>query len=161
MTTELKTHPMTGTVLHLECGHQNTIKSNENDMPVIGNFWACEVCNYDHRRIAHLEWPVKTGQKKDDGKPALDLIDPYFLEGVGHVLTFGAKKYELNQWQRGMAIGKAMAGVLRHCMAILRGEYTDPESGRQHTEHAACGLMFIHYFIRNNMLTTPDDRFKK
>lgn len=99
------------------------------------------------------------GKKLDDGKPALDLIDPWFLEDVGHVLAAGARKYDLNQWQRGMAIGKAMAGVLRHCLAILRGEYLDPETKRPHAAHATCGLMFVHYFIRNGMTSIPDDRF--
>ena len=108
-----------------------------------------------------LDKAAEQGQKVDTGKPAIDLIDPFFVEDVAGVLTFGAVKYDLNQWQRGMAIGKAMAGVLRHCFAILRGEYTDPESGKPHAAHAACGLMFVHYFIRNGMLNVPDDRFKK
>jgi hypothetical protein len=102
-----------------------------------------------------------TGQKKDTGKPAIDLIDAYFIEDVGGVLTFGAVKYEPDNWKRGMAIGKAMAGVLRHCWAIMRGEYVDKETGRQHAAHATCGLMFIHYMIRTGNVNVPDDRFQK
>lgn len=99
------------------------------------------------------------GLKFDDGKPPLDLIDAHFLEDVGRVLGYGAKKYDVNQWQKGMSIGKAMAGVLRHCFAILRGEYLDPETKLPHMAHATCGLMFVHWMIRNGKLNVPDDRW--
>jgi len=32
------------------------------------------------------------GQKHDDGKPRLDYLDPYAMEEVAKVLTFGAAK---------------------------------------------------------------------
>lgn len=100
-----------------------------------------------------------TGQKKDAGKPALDLVEPHFIEDVAGVLTFGAQKYDVDNWKKGMAIGKAMAGVLRHCFAVLRGEHLDPETGRQHVAHATCGLMFIHYMVRTGATKVPDDRW--
>ena len=107
------------------------------------------------------EMTPKQGIKKDDGKPALDLIDPEFELDVARVLTFGATKYDVDNWKRGMSLGKALAGVRRHVNAIARGEFTDAETGLQHTAHAACGLQFLHYFIRNGMLDTPDDRWAK
>lgn len=99
------------------------------------------------------------GKKNDAGKPALDLIDPYFIEEVGQVLAYGARKYAPGQWMAGMALGKAAAGVLRHTYAILRGEYDDPESGLSHAAHATCGLMFLHSFMRRGMFDVPDDRW--
>jgi hypothetical protein len=103
----------------------------------------------------------KQGIKLDTGKPALDLIDPHFLEEVGQVLTFGARKYEPDNWRRGMFIGKALAGVLRHVVAILRGEHRDPETGLQHAAHATCGLMFVFHYIRTGQTSTPDDRWTR
>jgi len=100
-----------------------------------------------------------TGIKKDTGKPALDLVDAHCLEDVGRVLAFGATKYSTHNWQRGMALGKVLAAVLRHSYAILRGEYLDSETGMQHTAHAICGLMFVHYYIRTGQTDTPDDRW--
>jgi hypothetical protein len=105
--------------------------------------------------------PSKQGIKFDTGKPALDLIEPFFELDLGQVLTFGALKYDVDNWKRGMSIGKALAGVKRHINAISRGEYTDPETKLQHAAHAACGLMFIHYFVRNGVLDVPDDRWIK
>lgn len=104
---------------------------------------------------------MSQGIKFDDGKAALDLIDPHFELEFAQVLTFGAMKYSRDNWKGGMAIGKALAGIRRHLNAIARGEYLDPETGLQHTAHAACGIQFLHYFIRNGLLTVPDDRWSK
>ena len=98
--------------------------------------------------------------KKDQGKPALDLFDPFAFEEVGHVLTFGAAKYGATNWRRGMHIGKVMAGVLRHCFAILRGEYQDPESGYQHAAHAIAGLTFVFTYVREGRTGLSDDRWE-
>lgn len=97
--------------------------------------------------------------KKDGGKPPIDLIDTEFLEDVAQVLAFGAKKYAPGGWRKGMHLGKCLAGVLRHCFAMLRGEYRDPESGCQHAAHAVCGLMFAWRYIRDGQTTIPDDRW--
>lgn len=118
----------------------------------------CPECANDN-----TEAPVERvlrGIKKDEGKPAIDLIDPHFIEGVAQVLTFGAKKYEPDNWQKGMYVGKAIAGVLRHVYARLRGEIHDPETQLPHMYHAACGLMFVAYYDRNG-ITKPDDRWGK
>lgn len=104
---------------------------------------------------------MKQGIKLDTGKPPLDLVEAHFIEDVGRVLLFGADKYSPNNWQKGMSLGKCLAGVLRHTYAMLRGEHLDPETGLSHAAHAACGLMFAHYYIRNGMLSVPDDRFGK
>ena len=101
----------------------------------------------------------KPGIKFDGGKPALDLVDPWFIEDVASVLTSGALKYDVDNWKGGMAIGKAMAAALRHLYAVLKGEYVDPESGKSHLAHATCEIMFIHYFIRNKMTSVRDDRW--
>jgi len=37
--------------------------------------------------------------KYDQGKPRMDLLDPYAMEQLSHVLTFGAQNpLELRQW---------------------------------------------------------------
>lgn len=89
------------------------------------------------------------GRKDDTGKNRLDLIEPEFIESVGKVLTFGASKYEPNNWQN-VEDGKDRyyAAALRHLMAYRRGEVTDPESGLSHLEHVACNIMFLLHFER-------------
>jgi hypothetical protein len=89
------------------------------------------------------------GRKDDTGKNRLDLIEPEFIESVGKVLTFGANKYEPNNWQN-VEDGKDRyyAAALRHLMAYRKGEEKDPESGLSHLEHVACNIMFLLHFER-------------
>lgn len=88
-----------------------------------------------------------TGHKDDQEKNRLDLIEPEFIEGVGKVLTFGADKYEPNNWQKVKdAENRYYAAAMRHLMAWRKGEKTDPESGLRHLDHVACNIMFLQYF---------------
>ena len=90
-----------------------------------------------------------SGQKDDKEKNRLDLIEPEFIEGVGRVLTFGANKYEPNNWQKVEdAEDRYYAAALRHLMAWRKGEKTDPESGISHLYHVACNIMFLQHFER-------------
>ena len=87
------------------------------------------------------------GRKNDQGKNRLDLIEPQFIEGVGEVLTFGAEKYEPNNWQNVEdPEDRYYAAALRHLMAYRKGEATDEESGLSHLKHAATNLMFLLHF---------------
>lgn len=89
-------------------------------------------------------------QKKDEGKNRLELIEPAFIEGVGRILTFGAEKYEANNWKT-MTLedrGRVKGALLRHMMNYNKGEKIDPESGNSHLYHIACNLMFLDYFDR-------------
>jgi hypothetical protein len=100
----------------------------------------------------------QTGLKYDTGKPPLELVDPEFIEGVGRVLGFGAKKYSAHNWRGGFAFSRAIGAALRHTGAFNRGEDNDPESGECHLFHAACCLMFLSWFHKHR--PDLDDRFK-
>lgn len=90
---------------------------------------------------------ITAGRKNDQGKNRLDLIEPEFIEGIGEVLTFGATKYEPNNWQNVEdAEDRYYAAALRHLMAWRRGEVVDEESGLSHLKHAATNLMFLLHF---------------
>ena len=88
--------------------------------------------------------------KFDGDKCRLDLIDPAFTEGVGNVLTFGAKKYEAESWKAVEdGLRRYLTAAERHILAIKKGEITDSESGLPHAYHAATNLMFVQWFIDN------------
>ena len=93
-----------------------------------------------------------TGTKHDQDKPMLNLIDPQAIEGLAAVLTFGAKKYAADNWRGGINNSRLIASLLRHLFAIMRGEYTDPESGLPHIDHVGCNWMFLS----NNLKNRPD-----
>jgi len=90
--------------------------------------------------------------KNDSEKNRLELIDPDFIIGIGSVLTFGAEKYEANNWK--LANSKedrerVRGGMLRHLMAYSSGELVDAETGLSHLYHLSCGAMFLAYHDRN------------
>lgn len=90
------------------------------------------------------------GLKFDDGKVRLDLIDYKFVEGIGLVLTYGAKKYAENNWKLFTPDDRKRlrAAALRHLHAYCDGERFDKETGLSHLYHAGCELMFLDYFDR-------------
>jgi hypothetical protein len=82
------------------------------------------------------------GTKHDQGKPQFRLIPQHALLEVAKVMTFGAQKYEPNNWmmvQNGH--DRYIDAAQRHINAHLRGEMIDPESGFHHLSHAICSLM--------------------
>lgn len=81
--------------------------------------------------------------KFDNGKPRMDLLDPYATEQLALVLTFGAQKYAAWNWTKGLAFSRLIGAALRHIFAFMRGEDLDPESGLPHLAHAQCCLMFL------------------
>lgn len=98
------------------------------------------------------------GTKNDQGKPRTDLLDPEFLLGVAQVLSFGAEKYAANNWRQGISYSRILGGILRHVFSLIKGEDIDPESGLKHTYHAACGLMFLSWYLDHKK--EFDDRYK-
>jgi len=95
------------------------------------------------------------GLKYDSGKPRMDLLDPYAMEGLAEVLTFGAKKYASWNWVRGIEYSRLLAAMMRHLSAIQKGEYLDPESGLPHIDHAGCCWMFLSGQMKRG--TSKDD----
>ena len=99
---------------------------------------------------------LKEGGKYDDGKPRWALLPPGPLEEVARVYTFGATKYEADNWRKGMLWSRTFSAIMRHCWAFWRGETHDPETGLHHMAHACFGcLTLIEY---TNKKTKTDDR---
>lgn len=102
---------------------------------------------------------VPQGLKYDAEKPRLDLLDREFIEGIGRVLTFGAKKYAAHNWRLGIEVSRLYAAALRHVFASNSGEDCDPESGLDHLYHAGCCLMFAAWMKKHRPLM--DDRWQE
>jgi hypothetical protein len=91
-------------------------------------------------------------------KPRLELLPMVGLEQIAEVLTYGAAKYEANNWRRGARWGRYFAALLRHVFAWWRGEDRDPETGMSHLAHAGCCLLFLMEYQQSGLGT--DDRFR-
>lgn len=83
------------------------------------------------------------GRKFDGEKPAMDLMPPLMELEVSKVLTFGAEKYDEDNWRYVPDLHKRYrSAAKRHINALKRGEMFDEESGLHHAAHAVCCLMF-------------------
>jgi hypothetical protein len=85
------------------------------------------------------------GRKFDGGKLEYGLLPPLALKSVVDVLTFGAQKYERDNWKHVPdSKRRYFDAAQRHMWAWKEGEVDDPESGRHHLAHALCCLMFLY-----------------
>ena len=88
---------------------------------------------------------TSNGRKFDGGKLEYGLLPPLALEETVKVLTFGAQKYERDNWKKVPDSKRRYFDAMeRHIWAYKRGEQMDPESGIHHLAHAMCCLMFLY-----------------
>lgn len=93
----------------------------------------------------------KKGRKYDGGKLLWDLFPFDVAEGVVDILTYGANKYEPNNWQA-VETYRYISAFFRHFIAWLTGEENDQESGKHHLDHALCNLIFIRWQSKHNKI---------
>lgn len=85
------------------------------------------------------------GRKFDGNKLQYGLLPPVALKATVDVLTFGAEKYEPDNWKHVPDSKRRYFDALqRHLWAWKEGEQMDPESGKHHLAHALCNLMFLY-----------------
>jgi hypothetical protein len=84
------------------------------------------------------------GRKFDGGKLQYGLLPPLALRETVKVLTYGAEKYEPDNWRR-VPEGprRYFDAAQRHLWAYKKGELNDEETGINHLAHAICCLMFM------------------
>lgn len=104
-------------------------------------------------------WEGDGGQKFDQDKPRMDLLDGYAMDELAKVLTFGAKKYAPHNWRKGITFSRLLAASARHLFAIMRGENKDEETGLDHAAHLMCCAMFLVWTAKYK--PDMDDRYGK
>lgn len=96
-----------------------------------------------------MSTPVERATRYNEGKPRLSLVPATAIIEMGRVMTFGAQKYEANNWKKGMPIDECLDSCLRHLTAFMNGEANDKESGLSHISHAMTNLAFITYYMEH------------
>jgi len=91
----------------------------------------------------------------DDLHDAIDALGASW-EDCAAVLEYGRRKYAAWNWARGMPWSVCLGCAGRHCLAILRGEEADPESGLPHRAHVLCNLVFLLHYVKH--YSEGDDR---
>ena len=82
------------------------------------------------------------GVKYDQGKLRYDLVPVGVHEGLCDVITYGAAKYDDNNWMH-VEPKRYEAALFRHINAWRKGEKNDSESGKHHLFHAMACLAFL------------------
>ena len=86
---------------------------------------------------------MSEGIKYDSAKPRMNLLPPKAIIEVSKVLTFGAEKYDAENWRKLDDLqNRYTAGALRHIFAHMDGEELDSETNLSHLAHAMCCLLF-------------------
>lgn len=85
------------------------------------------------------------GMKGDGGKRDWSLVWWPSLDALVDVLTFGARKYLPNNWQK-VSKTRYESAVMRHWSLYMQGEKTDSETGCSHLAHILCSIMFLMWF---------------
>tara|TARA_A100001515_G_scaffold141870_1_gene139526 strand:+ start:132 stop:449 length:318 start_codon:yes stop_codon:yes gene_type:complete len=100
-----------------------------------------------------------TGIKYDAGKPEYGLIPAHALEEVVKVLTFGANKYDRENWRKLEHLQRRyFDAAQRHMWATKRNEIADPESGRHHIAHSiVCLLFYLESELNSDIVLTNNE----
>jgi len=86
---------------------------------------------------------IMEGKKYDGDKAKLYLLPPKSILEVGKVLTYGADKYDPENWRKVDDLqNRYTSAALRHIFAHIDGEADDQETGLSHLAHAMCCLLF-------------------
>jgi len=97
-----------------------------------------------------MERRYKKGVKFDKQKERFDLIPSDPLWELARTYTYGAYKYENNNWRKGIRWGRIFGAIMRHLWAFWRGEDRDRESGLPHLAHAAWGCFTLLEYMRTH-----------
>jgi dATP/dGTP diphosphohydrolase len=89
------------------------------------------------------------GLRFNTGKNQVELIPVEWIWALAMVLTRGAAKYAVRNWERGMKWSYPVGCAFRHMLKFLCGERYDKETGCHHLAMAAWNcLALMTYDIR-------------
>ena len=105
-----------------------------------------------------LDTLLEQATKHDSGKRRLTLVTREALEGIARAMEYGAKKYDVNNYKKGMAWSRLLDSAMRHLVAFANGESNDPESGLSHLDHLGANVNMLMYYEAKSV--GEDDRYK-
>lgn len=94
----------------------------------------------------------KLGAIRYDYMPFREVVEAY-----ARVAEFGARKYDVDNWMKGLPTSQIFGSLMRHTWAWMTGQNRDEESGLLHTDHILWNAVALVY----NQANKPecDDRF--
>jgi len=92
--------------------------------------------------IGQPEFSVKPGTKYDSQKLRWELLPWSEIEDMVRSLTFGAVKYEEDNWKKVKPTSRYIGAMMRHIVSHEKGETIDKESGVPHLAVVAVDALF-------------------
>lgn len=83
------------------------------------------------------------GSRHNAGKLRIDLLPVEWTWALADVMTRGSLKYEVRNWERGMAWSVMVGCTFRHLFKFLCGEQYDKETGCHHLGMAAWNVLAL------------------
>jgi len=102
---------------------------------------------------------MSNGKRFNKGKSRMSLIPFSALRAIGDVFSYGERKYEANNWLKGMKWSFMADCMLRHYERFSMGETVDEESGCLHSAHMAWNAIGLLTYELLNL--GDDDRWTK
>lgn len=100
---------------------------------------------------------IKVAARYNNDKIRMDLLTPYAMTQWALVLTKGAEKYAVRNWEIGnTTYGEYIGSALRHILSIMSGEDIDEETGLPHAAHIMCNMQFLLEHMNSGKII--DDR---
>ena len=96
------------------------------------------------------------GSRYNEGKIRHDLLEPWAIDKLAEVFSFGAKKYQDHNWLKGMKWSRITASLKRHLNAYEKGIDYDEETGLLHAAHVAWNSMALLSYYK--YYSEGDDR---
>ena len=140
-----------GDIHSLEAG--SAARANKNKLPldlVPVSFWLNQWKDEDTMNLEMFDMleAVDAWQKGNDEYLLEWLSETQDMAQALPVLEFGAKKYAMWNWAKGMPYSVSLGSLLRHSQAIINGAVVDKESGEDHWSHILCNIMFLCYHTK-------------
>lgn len=88
--------------------------------------------------------------KFDENKLRYGLVPPIALKALAEVFTYGAIKYNEENWKLNKDKDRIIDALYRHLEAYREGERNDQESNLQHLSHAMVNITFLLYMDNND-----------
>lgn len=100
---------------------------------------------------------TESAKRYNSGKPRYDYLEPDWLLALAKVAEFGASKYGVRNYRKGLAEEDLVRAILSHTVARMRGETMDAESGLPHASHAAWNALELmrQHDLPNNPIDKP------
>lgn len=89
------------------------------------------------------------GLRYNEGKPKWSLIHWASLIPLVRVMEYGANKYGIGNWEKGLEPKEILESLSRHLFALMDGESKDKESGIHHIGHILANAMMYSFTLIN------------